>query len=198
MLCSHIAACDRDGLKEAGQHLKTVISKAASIVGSIRKSVHATEILENEKRMQAQNLTRWNSQIIMIRSILNVPESKLQELELSVKLTAYERNILRELCEILGPFEEATQLIQQQNSVTGSLPIPVTEELQQKLLSLSSKFSCKLVTSLKESLEKRMNQYQENEHLKIALALDPRFKIQWRRSESEQANIESLLAATAD
>ena len=188
----------RDGLKEAGQHLKTVISKAASIVGSIRKSIHATEILENEKRVQAQNLTRWNSQIIMIRSILNVPESKLQELELSIKLTAYERKILRELCEILGPFEEATQLIQQQNSVTGSLPIPVTEELQQKLLSLSSKFSCKLVTTLKESLKKRMTQYQENEHLSIATALDPRFKIQWCRSESEQANIESLLAATAE
>ena len=178
--------------------LKTVISKAASIVGSIRKSIHATEILENEKRVQAQNLTRWNSQIIMIRSILNVPESKLQELELSVKLTAYERKILRELCEILGSFEEATQLIQQQKSVTGSLPIPVTEELQQKLLSLSSKFSCKLVTTLKESLKKRMTQYQENEHLKIATALDPRFKIQWCQSESEQANIESLLAATAE
>ena len=28
----------RDGLKEATQHLKTVIAKAASIVGSIRKS----------------------------------------------------------------------------------------------------------------------------------------------------------------
>ena len=71
----------RDGLKVAGQHLKTVIAKAASIVGSIRKSIHATGILEIEKCVQAQNLTRWNSQIKMIRS-------REQELELSVKLTA--------------------------------------------------------------------------------------------------------------
>lgn len=69
----------------------------------------------------------------MIRSILNIPESNLQEFELSVKLTAIERKLLKELCEILCPFEEATQLIQQQNCVTGSLPIPVTEELHQKL-----------------------------------------------------------------
>ena len=39
----------RDGLKEAGRHLKTVIARTASIVGSIRKSIHATEILENSK-----------------------------------------------------------------------------------------------------------------------------------------------------
>ena len=39
----------RDGLKEAGRHLKTVIANTASIVGSIRKSIHATEILENSK-----------------------------------------------------------------------------------------------------------------------------------------------------
>lgn len=120
-------------MKEAGPNLKTVIAKAASIVSSIRKSINASEILGNEKRVQAQNLTRWNSQIIMIRSILNIPESKLQKLELSVKLTAYERKLLKELCEILCPFEEDIQLIQQQNCVTGSLPIPVTEELHQKL-----------------------------------------------------------------
>ena len=187
----------RDGLKESGQHLKGIIAKAASIVGSIRKSVHATEILESEKRVQAQNLTRWNSQIIMIRSLLNIPDSKFSELDLSVKLTTYEKKLLKELCEILSPFEEATNLIQKQNSVTASLPIPVTEELKQKLQCLSSKFSCKLVTTFKESLTKRMSKYQENEHLKLATALDPRFKLQWCSSESEQTSIESLLTMKA-
>ena len=134
---------------------------------------------------------------MMIRSILNIPESKLQELELSVKLTAYERKLLKELCEILCAFEEATQLIQQQNCVGGSLPIPVTEELHHILQALSSTYSKKLVTTRREPLAKRMTQYQENQNLKLTTALDPRFKIQWCGSVSEQVNIESLLAATA-
>ena len=55
----------------------------------------------------------------------------------------------------------------------------------------------KLVITRRESLAKRMTQYQENQNLKLTTALDPRFKIQWCGSESEQVNIESLMAATA-
>ena len=108
----------RDGINKENQHLKNVVSKASQIINHIRKSINASEILEDEKRVQAQNVTRWNSQLIMIRSILQIPESKLQDIDYSVKLTAYERKLLKELCEILTPFEEATHLIQQQKHVT--------------------------------------------------------------------------------
>ena len=42
-------------------------------------------------------LTRWNSQLKMIRSVLSVPESKLAELVEAPKLTSHERNILKDI-----------------------------------------------------------------------------------------------------
>ena len=56
---------------------------------SIRKSIHASEILENEKRIQAQNTTRCNRHILMIRSAVNIPGNKPKECDLSIKLTAH-------------------------------------------------------------------------------------------------------------
>jgi hypothetical protein len=50
--------------------LNTIITKASTLVRFVRHSIHATEILEEEKRLQNANATRWNSQLIMIRSIL--------------------------------------------------------------------------------------------------------------------------------
>ena len=48
----------KDGLKETNQHLRNWIAKLSQIVSHIRKSVHASEWLEGEKRVQAQNATR--------------------------------------------------------------------------------------------------------------------------------------------
>ena len=62
-------------------HLKTVVAKASNIINFVRKSVNASEILEGEKKLQASNATLWNSQLYMIKSILNVPEEKLNKTE---------------------------------------------------------------------------------------------------------------------
>ena len=39
----------KDGLKDASPHLKNVIAKASNIVSHVRKSIHASDILEGEK-----------------------------------------------------------------------------------------------------------------------------------------------------
>ena len=82
----------KDGFKEIGP-LRRVLQKVAKIVSHARKSITATEILEGEKRLQAKNDTRWNSELNSIKSILSVPEDKLNLLETS-HLTAYERKML--------------------------------------------------------------------------------------------------------
>ena len=57
--------------------------------------------LEDGKRLQAANSTRWNSQFYMLNSVLAVREEKMNSLECSHNLTAYERKPLLELCAIL-------------------------------------------------------------------------------------------------
>lgn len=101
----------KDGFKVA-KRVNNIISKCSKMVCYVRKSTVATEQLEEEKRIQAANETRWNSQLKMICSILAVPNSKLVELETPHKLTTYEWYVLQELVTILTPFEEATDYAQ--------------------------------------------------------------------------------------
>ena len=57
----------KDGLKDAGP-LSKVLGKVSSLVSHVRRSCLATELLEDENRLQPSNATRWNSQIVMIKS----------------------------------------------------------------------------------------------------------------------------------
>ena len=61
-------------------------------------SQHASKLLDNENRLQAATVTRWNSQFNMIRSVLNESEEKLNLVDSQHKLSSYERKFLHELC----------------------------------------------------------------------------------------------------
>lgn len=72
----------------------------------MRKSIHAIELLEDKNRLEAAYVTRWKSQIKMIKTVLSVPDKKLS------KLDTNDRTFLQERCAISDPFENATVLIQ--------------------------------------------------------------------------------------
>ena len=82
-------------------HLKGYFKKVAKIVAHIRKSQHATEMLEGEQRVQAKNATRWNSEVTSTKSILRVPQDKLNSLD-TLHLTVYERKMLEDLVKLLS------------------------------------------------------------------------------------------------
>ena len=150
--CKHSASYI-SGLKGAGQHLKTVVAKASNIVNSVRKSVNASKILEGEKKLQASNATLWKSQLYMIKSILNVPEEKLNKTECKIQLSTYERKYLSELCTFYGPFEHVTILVQKENNIHASLTVPVTIWLRHQMHQISSTFNNKLVSTFKRSIK---------------------------------------------
>ncbi|XP_076109057.1 zinc finger BED domain-containing protein 4-like [Mytilus galloprovincialis] len=152
------------------------------------------EILEDYKRLQAANATRWNSQLHMICSVLNVPELELDKIDCKTKLSSYERKLLSELCTILEPFDKATVLVQGEKTVTASLPIPVTLGLKHQLKLISVDYNCKMIKSLKSSVEERLFQFVEDEAYILASFLDPRFKTRW--CETEQ--IDQCLAVVKD
>ncbi|CAG2203266.1 unnamed protein product [Mytilus edulis] len=165
---------------DASPHLKTVISKASNIVRYVRKSINASDILEGEKRLQADNATRWNSQITMIRSVLEVSEEKLNKLD-TIKLTGYERKLLQELCLVLKPFEDATIMVQKEINVSGSLAVPVTLGLEHKLAELSTTYNNKMVSTLMSSMTKRLSCFKSEDVYLISAILDPRFKLRWSK-----------------
>ena len=60
-----------------------------------KKSTYATDLLRN-KRLQYANATGWNSELLMISSILRILKEKLNQLECS-KLTTYDHSLLQDL-----------------------------------------------------------------------------------------------------
>ena len=175
----------KDGFKAIGP-MSNIISRASAIVAYVRKSTHASDLLDEYPRLQTANVTRWNSQLKMIRSILAIPPSELNKLDFPQNLSHYDHTILTDLVEILSPFEEATDKLQGQNMVTSSLVIPVILGLQEIINSLQSKYNCGLVAALKSSLEKRMRVYKESTEFVLASLLDPRYKTDWCFSQEEK------------
>ena len=171
----------KDGLKEAGA-LTKVIAKASKVVTYVRKSTIATDLLEGEGRLQAANATRWNSEVKMIRSVLDC-----------TKLTAYDRNLLQDLITILTPFEEATDIAQRQNIVSSSFVVPCVLRLKAELENMQSRYNCKLVAALKKSVDRRLTPFKDRAVFCMASTLDPRFKLQWCMTEEEIARQRTAL-----
>ena len=165
------------GFKQAS-NINKVLSKVSTIVKHVRKSVNASEILEPEKRLQTANVTRWNSQLKMIRSVLRVSDEKLTCLDTQT-LTEYDRKILEDLVEILTPFETATHCVQGDSIVTSSMIAPCVKVLKSKVELLSRKYTFRFVATLKASVYSRLGKYEDIHVFLMASALDPRFKLKW-------------------
>lgn len=188
----------KDGMKEIGS-LHTLMSKVSSLVSHIRKSTHATDLLRDHRRVQAANATRWNSEIKMIRSVLQIPQDKLDQLDLDKahKLTLYERNCLQDLCDIFVPFEEVTDITQGDKSVTCSFVVPCIRGLRVQMNEMHSRFNNKLVSALRKSIDKRLSIYEDKVLYKLAAILDPRFKLAWCK-ESEVQELQNVLTKEAE
>ena len=129
----------KDGFQQAGT-INKVLVKASAVVSHVRKSIHATEMLENYKRLQTANATQWNLQLAIVRSILNIPDEKLRSLDTQHQFTAYDQNILKDLIEVLTPFKSVSRVT---GVVTGSMVVPCVRILKTELEALYNKFSSK-------------------------------------------------------
>ena len=185
----------KDAFKGAAQ-LNRVLGKTSKIVNHVHKSTVATELLADEPRLQPANATRWNSQMKMIRSVLKTSEEKLNQLD-APTLGAYERNILRDMAEILEPFEEATDYVQKQNSASSGYVLPCIRGLQYHLNEMNSKYNSGFVHTLKQSLDKRMAQYENNRSFRMPACLDARFKLGWTRDTAESSRVQAELTLVA-
>ncbi len=150
-------------------------------------STIATDVLDGEKRPEACNATRWNSQLKRIRSVLNIPEQRLAEVEGAPCLTAHDRNILRDIVEILTPFEEATDFAQLENILPAGYVLPCIQGLRHQLQNMISKYHSRFVRTLKDSFERCVLDCEHNTIYIHAAILDPRFKLRWCKDEAEKS-----------
>ena len=182
----------QDGLAELG-NVQNAILRGARLVKYVRRSCLATEVFGDVK-LQARNDTRWNSTVKMLKSLVKAEAILAEKLTYpsTVKpLTAYDLKAIKEVIDILTPFELATDQCQGEYIITASMVIPCIRGLRAELEELGKK-SSKLASTLKSSLERRLSRYEQEEALQMAAALDPRLKLDWCHDE-ERAAVKELV-----
>lgn len=184
----------KEGLEKTGA-AKTVIAKTSKFVGSVRHSTHATELLQDEPKLQQRNTTRWNSSNRMLKSITKADPAKLAQVKSSVTLTKNDLKVIKETTDILTPFEDVTAQCEGQNVVTSSLVIPLIVCLKAELQELSTTYRNQMLTTLIDAVDRRLSHYEENPLFQLASILDPRYKLAWCQ-EDQLEPMKDLLTTT--
>ena len=172
------------------------------------------DLLEQmNSKIARMNVTRWNSEFLLIRSIAAIGKTDLEvitsSMENPVKFFSNDLTILDEIIEILQPFYEISIKCQAESAVTASMVVPSIAHLIGHLRDVKAEiaFCVKLVQQLETSIHVRFagitdRLYQidptENSPFNdplyfIASVLDPQFKFHWVRDLKRPVQSENRL-----
>ncbi|CAF1208015.1 unnamed protein product [Adineta steineri] len=193
--------CVRDGIKDASFMVK-IFGKCKAVAQYSHKSSKIADILEElNKHINKFTVTRWNSEFLLIKSILSIDKNDLDLItSLMVNPIQFSNKdliILKELIDILEPFYEISVRCQAETIVTASLVVPSVVHLITSLRDIKENIShcSKLVQQLDASIKKRfsgiiarlsLNTVTINDNYGdplyfISVVLDPSFKFYWIR-----------------
>lgn len=136
----------KDGLKLDKTYIDLINHVSKDIVSKSKTSLLiAEELRKLDKKLNMKNVTRWNSILFMIRSVLKLtPEdiksiqgsmpaqnAKQKEIKKKFCLTSTERDMLSELKDLLEMFEFVTDELQS-NKINISRVYPAVAMLKKK------------------------------------------------------------------
>ncbi|XP_050510130.1 E3 SUMO-protein ligase ZBED1-like isoform X2 [Diabrotica virgifera virgifera] len=130
--------------------------------------------------------TRWNSTYDMLRKFLEIEDALKSTLALIDEqlpiLTHSDWKVIKDLCRVLKPFEDATKYISGELYCSGSVVIPISVGLRSVFQNLTKKDNLehpvKEVTQLMfNSISERLANVEDSEILLSSTFLDPRFKV---------------------
>ena len=182
----------KDGLKLDEDYTKLTKKISKDIVSKSKVSLLISEeIRKIDKVLKSHVITRWNSILFMVRSVLkltkedfdslrkrmNSKKNKTQKQKETIKnfnLSETEIPMLKELEELLSHFEWMTNEFQS-NEVSSSRVYPCIMTLKHRIMyKLEDRiYTQQLRKDLNQSLNRRFNDYIENDCFKLATLLDP-------------------------
>ncbi len=181
---------------QSSKQLTTILSKVCKLVSHIKRSTTAIERLElaNEHQVIVKNDTRWNSQLKMVRRILELDLQNVVE-KSELLLSTREKAILSSFVHIFEPFEIATDLLQGEHYCSISMALPcylgIIDNL--KKLETTSRYNISVIQCLLSSLETRLGDILHNPLHCIASALDPSFKLKWCKTKDEEDRVIAMI-----
>nr|XP_006625462.2 PREDICTED: zinc finger BED domain-containing protein DAYSLEEPER-like [Lepisosteus oculatus] len=183
-----LARCVRDGLR-ASPPLALALTKAACFLNYVRATV-APEKLQPALGRAPAGERRWNAQLKAVRRLLEAADF-LEDVagRRDLALGAFEKAALRELVELLEPFEEATDMVEGDKHVPVSLALPCVLGLRKHLAESAPRQCAGLLGSLAQALDRRLARLLEDPLHVTATALDPQFKLSWSSSREQHRQV---------
>jgi hypothetical protein len=176
-LAHNIQLVIKDGLNLDGKYISLINHVAKDIVAKSKSSsIIAAELRKLNKKLNKKNITRWNSILFMIRSVLKLSTEEIKiirnqmpsrtkaekDIKIKFDISTVEREMLEELKDVLEMFEFVTDEFQS-NRVNISRVYPAVKYLRENLLAKDSndepivyKYSTNLRKDLLSSLNKRL------------------------------------------
>ena len=206
----------RDGLENVSL-ISKIMDKCRNLSRFTHQSTKIADLLDQIKRhIQKPTVTRWNSDYMLLKSILSIPKEQLESIcnliEYSIQFSGHDFAIMTELVDILEPFYQISVKCQAEKVVTISLVVPSIVHLICHLRSIKDNVSScqKLVQQLQAAIETRFagivkrlyqTEVKNNDPFNdpvyfMAVLLDPSFKFFWIRDFKLSINDENRLKQT--
>ena len=172
-----------DGYAELKSYprVQSILSKAKAISTLSRRSSHFVYSLSHKIPIPCE--TRWNSYFRLYEHVLKHFENINMALETvgrkDLVLSRPQRDILVLIVDVMNYFNEATNILQREDTPTSNRAIPVIDSLENALIQADrtnpavNGLSERLLTSLRERFQFLLH----SEVYQAAAALDPRVKL---------------------
>jgi hypothetical protein len=204
----------RDGLKDT-PYLSRSLLKCVKLAQRSYKSTKIADLLEDiGKAINRSNVTRWNSDYMLIKSIVALGKTTVDEItdlidDNELKFNSNDFIVLQEAVDVLEPFAEITLRIQSESVVTASLVVPSVVHIIDHLHNIKShvSFLKMMCIRLEESIDrrfagivKRLSQQSvetgdpfSDPIYFVCAVLDPEFKFHWLTQMNLKPTVESQI-----
>lgn len=164
--------------------INRLLVKVGNIVRSVRKSTLNTEQTDAlGVRPTTACITRWNSQLKMIDSILRLfQKDPLWQTKLKTTAAHISLNEVRQLTHlvrVLTPLADLTDNLQRELGNLGMI-LPAVSEIKSLLTDAALPMMiAAFAETLANNISSRYERYYSDKHILLASVLDPRFKTEW-------------------
>lgn len=204
----------RDGLK-CTPYLSRSLLKCIQLAERSCKSTKIADLLDDiGKTVNRSNMTRWNSEYLLIKSIIGLGKKTIDEItdiinDNELKFNNNDFIILQEAVDLLEPFAEITSRIQADSVVTVSLVVPSVVHMIDHVNNIKPHLSFlkKMCIQLEQSINKRFagivkrlsqqsvatNDPFSDSIYFVCAVLDPEFKFYWLSQMKYKSSVESQM-----
>lgn len=194
--------------------ISKVLGKCHLFTQCADKSTKIADLLDNlEKHLERATVTRWNSEFILVKSILSIKREDLESItklmDNPIRFSNTDLLMMQEIIDMLQPFYEISLKCQGENIATVSSIVPSIVHLISHVQDVNPNvhIGFKLGQQLKSALEQRFTGIIRRLKLEdvypndpfndplyfMAAVLDPEFKFYWLDDLNLPAHIENRL-----